>query len=72
MAKSKKNSTTTGKVSRPLTHKPVVISDSARNSMVSDAAYFLAEHRGFVPGDELKDWALAEREIDTKLILKMD
>ena len=72
MVKSKKKPTTTGKTSHPLKHEPVVISGSERNHMVSDAAYFLAEHRGFVPGDELKDWALAELEIDAKLFLKMD
>jgi hypothetical protein len=32
--------------------------------MISEAAYFLAEHRGFGPGHELEDWLRAEHEID--------
>jgi hypothetical protein len=32
--------------------------------MISDAAYFRAEARGWVPGHELEDWLAAELEID--------
>jgi hypothetical protein len=32
-------------------------------TMVRDAAYFLAEKRGFVSGHELEDWLKAELEI---------
>jgi hypothetical protein len=35
-----------------------------RNAMISDAAYFRSERRGFCPGQELDDWLTAEREID--------
>jgi hypothetical protein len=31
--------------------------------MIRDAAYFLAEKRGFVSGHELEDWLKAEMEI---------
>ena len=32
-------------------------------TMIKDAAYFLAEKRGFVSGHELEDWLKAEMEI---------
>ena len=32
--------------------------------MVTEAAYYQAEHRGFVPGYELNDWLAAEDQID--------
>ncbi|MGH8678777.1 MAG: DUF2934 domain-containing protein [Burkholderiales bacterium] len=38
-----------------------------RRQKIADAAYFLAECRGFTPGCELDDWLLAEAEIDAKL-----
>jgi len=31
---------------------------------ISEAAYRLAQERGFAPGAELQDWLAAEREID--------
>jgi hypothetical protein len=43
------------------------VSDGQRQSMIAEAAYFLAERRGFVPGDEVADWLAAEREIDSQL-----
>jgi len=30
-------------------------------------AYFLAERRGFVGGNELEDWVAAERVVDSRL-----
>jgi hypothetical protein len=38
-----------------------------RLAMISDAAYFIAEKRGFAAGCELDDWLAAEREIDRAL-----
>ena len=35
--------------------------------MVAEAAYFLAERRGFAPGSEASDWCEAESQIDTML-----
>jgi hypothetical protein len=35
--------------------------------MICDAAYFLAERRGFIPGHELDDWLTAEKQIDLAL-----
>lgn len=36
-------------------------------SMVEEAAYYLAEQRGFEPGHELKDWLQAEHLVGIKL-----
>jgi oligoendopeptidase F len=46
------------------THK---VSAAQRKQMVSEAAYFLAEHRGFNGGDPVADWLQAEAEVDTQL-----
>jgi len=35
-----------------------------RHRMICEAAYFLAQARGFAPGYELDDWLLAERQVD--------
>ena len=35
-----------------------------RRRMIAEAAYYLAERRGFAPGAELDDWLEAERSID--------
>ena len=43
------------------------ITPSARRRMVAEAAYFLAERRGFACGFELADWLDAERDVDTML-----
>ncbi len=31
--------------------------------LVSKAAYFIAEHRNFAPGNEMSDWLAAEADI---------
>jgi hypothetical protein len=38
-----------------------------RRAMIAEAAYYLAERRGFEPGRELEDWYSAEGEIDGRL-----
>jgi hypothetical protein len=40
------------------------LSPHARHSRISEAAYRLAEARGFESGAELDDWLAAEREVD--------
>jgi hypothetical protein len=35
-----------------------------RHAMIAQAAYYLAERRGFEPSHELEDWVAAECEID--------
>lgn len=37
-----------------------------RHSMIAEAAYYIAQRRGFEPGHELEDWLCAEREINSK------
>jgi hypothetical protein len=37
--------------------------------MVSEAAYFFAERRGFEPGHELEDWIAAQEQVDAVLRL---
>lgn len=38
-----------------------------RNACIAETAYFIAKHRGFVPGHELEDWLRAENEVDARL-----
>lgn len=40
-----------------------------RHTLIAQAAYFRAEHRGFAPGHELEDWLIAEAEVDAQLAL---
>lgn len=47
--------------------KTVSVSPEQRYHMISTAAYFLAEHRGFAGGYEMQDWISAEAAIDTQL-----
>ncbi len=37
-----------------------------KQHMVCEAAYYIAEQRGFSPGSELDDWLLAEAQINTE------
>lgn len=43
------------------------VSPEQRYRMVAEAAYHHAEKRGFVGGDPLNDWLLAEMEVDKLL-----
>lgn len=43
------------------------VSAEERYLLISEAAYFRAEDRGFVPGQELDDWLAAEIQIDNLL-----
>jgi hypothetical protein len=43
------------------------ISPELRRTMISEAAYWRAERRGFEPGHEMEDWFAAEAEIDALL-----
>lgn len=38
--------------------------EEARRRKVEEAAYYLAQKRGFSPGYEMQDWLAAEAEID--------
>lgn len=43
------------------------VSPEARSRMVAEAAYYIAEHRGFAKGSPLEDWLAAEAQINTML-----
>lgn len=43
------------------------VSDEQRRQMISEAAYFLAERRGFHGGDPVADWLRAEAEVSAML-----
>ena len=38
-----------------------------RRTMIAEAAYFIAERRGFGSGRDVDDWLLAEKQIDATL-----
>jgi len=41
--------------------------EEERRRMIAEAAYYLAERRGFAPGHEEDDWLQAEAQIDDEL-----
>jgi hypothetical protein len=57
----------TGKPASAQAKKPVAIPLEKRKHYVEMAAYYIAERRGFAPGDLLDDWVRAEAEIDRLL-----
>lgn len=64
---SANSSTPTKKKANPLDKKSNGISDDARNAFIAEAAYFIAEHRGFTGGDPAMDWILAEKQVEQML-----
>ena len=48
-----------------------LIDPQTRHRIISQAAYFRAERRGFEPGHEVEDWCAAEAEVDGALRLGM-
>ncbi len=61
---------TTGAAKRTLPAQPAAsgaVSPKARNRMVAEAAYYIAEHRGFAKGSPLEDWLVAEAQVNTML-----
>jgi len=51
--------------------KPPSISPEQRRNYVEIAAYYIAERRGFAPGDTVQDWTAAEAEIDRLILAGM-
>jgi hypothetical protein len=47
--------------------RPVAVTAAQRHVMIAEAAYFLAQRRGFAPGGELDDWLRAEQQVDASL-----
>jgi hypothetical protein len=60
------NTKRTSAKSKPAAHQQDTGDGLDREGMISVAAYFHAEHRGF-GGDALADWLAAEAEIDAML-----
>lgn len=59
-----------GKITpQPIGGEPVHQGDvwvpEEREQMISEAAYYRAERRGFAPGNEIEDWLHAETEVDS-------
>ncbi len=52
---------------KPAESKPCS-SQEERFQMISEAAYYKSEQRGFMVGDDLADWLAAESEIDALLL----
>lgn len=46
---------------------PTPLSPQQRHHMIDEAAYLLAERRGFTPGSETEDWLAAEAAIDAEI-----
>lgn len=46
---------------KPAAAKP---SPAERTKMIAEAAYYLAQKRGFSGGNELADWTAAEKQVD--------
>ena len=47
--------------------KPKSVPPEQRRNYIEMAAYYIAERRGFAPGNPLEDWVQAEAEIDRLL-----
>ncbi len=43
------------------------IDQEMRSRMIAEAAYYIAEKRGFIHGHHDADWAAAEKQIDSLL-----
>lgn len=59
--------TVSAKVARLDVKKAASVSAEQRRNYVEMAAYYIAERRGFAPGNPLEDWIQAEAEIDRLL-----
>jgi len=45
---------------------PGLVEPEKRQLLIAEAAYYLAEKRGFAPGGELQDWLQAEAELEVR------
>jgi hypothetical protein len=48
----------------PAAKAKAALSAEQRNNYVEVAAFYIAERRGFVPGNPADDWVAAEQEVD--------
>jgi hypothetical protein len=72
MPRTSANPRKTGAKSKSATPRHGIGNGVDREGMISVAAYFRAEHRGFDSGDSLADWLAAEAEIDAMLNNRKD
>ena len=66
-AKSKSTAANKHKSKTTTTAKTLPVNPEQRYQMIAEAAYFIAEKRGFVGGDIAQDWIDAETEINSLL-----
>jgi len=57
----------TPKAVAPRSRKAAGVPAEQRRNYIEMAAYYIAERRGFAPGNPLEDWVQAEAEIDRLL-----
>lgn len=55
------------KAAKPAGAKAAVLTPAERMKMIAEAAYYLAEKRGFSGGNELTDWVTAEKQVEAIL-----
>ncbi len=70
--KGAKHATQHKKAHTAPTHDYLTGNSLDREGMIAEAAYYLAERRGFDGGDPVADWLEAEAEIDAILDGKDD
>ena len=58
---------TSKKTATPLADGKTTVTPEERYRMIAENAYHRAEKRGFIGGDPLNDWLLAELEVDRQL-----
>jgi DUF2934 family protein len=51
----------------PRGRSPVSMTVETRRAMIAEAAYYIAERRGFGSGRDVEDWLRAEEQIDSAL-----
>lgn len=58
---------TASKPNDQLTSPLSPVTAAMRRTMIEEAAYYIAQQRGFVEGRTMEDWLLAEQQIDSRL-----
>ena len=66
-APAAKTAPVAAKPARSSAKKSSVVPAEQRRNYIEMAAYYIAERRGFAPGNPLEDWVQAEAEIDRLL-----
>lgn len=64
--KSIKSNKTAAEVKKQAVGSGISITEQ-REQMISDAAYYFSESRGFTPGFEMADWLQAEKQVDASI-----